>query len=85
MALFFTYVAGNSGWCLVQVIAPANIVGSVATIQNFGSFICASFAPILTGWLLDRTHSFHLALVICAVVSLLGAFSYFFFVRQPML
>src|SRR5258708_32990577 len=76
MALFFTYLAGNSGWGLVQSIAPSGIVGSVATIQNFGSFVCASFAPILTGWLLDRTHSFHLTLVICAAVSLLGALSY---------
>jgi len=83
MALFFTYLAGNSGWGLVQSIAPSGIVGSVATIQNFGSFVCASFAPILTGWLLDRTHSFHLTLVICAGVSLLGALSYLLIVKDP--
>jgi MFS transporter, ACS family, L-galactonate transporter len=83
MALFFTYLAGNSGWGLVQSIAPSGIVGSVATIQNFGSFVCASFAPILTGWLLDRTHSFHLTLVICAAVSLLGALSYLLIVKDP--
>jgi len=83
MALFFTYLAGNSGWGLVQSIAPSGIVASVGTIQNFGSFICASFAPILTGWLLDRTHSFHLTLTICAMVSLLGAFSYLVIVKDP--
>jgi sugar phosphate permease len=83
MALFFTYLAGNSGWGLVQSIAPSGIVGSVATIQNFGSFICASFAPIITGWLLDRTHSFHLTLVICAMVSILGALSYLLIVKDP--
>lgn len=83
MALFFTYLAGNSGWCLVQSMAPPNVVGSVAAIQNFGSFVCASFAPIVTGWLLDRTHSFRLALVICAVVSMLGALSYLMVVKEP--
>lgn len=83
MALFFTYLAGNSGWCLVQAIAPSGIVASVATIQNFGSFVCASFAPVITGWLLDRTHSFHLPLIICSAVSILGALSYLLIVKNP--
>jgi MFS family permease len=82
-ALFFIYLAGNSGWGLVQSMAPARVVGSVAAIQNFGSFVCASFAPVITGWLLDRTHSFRLALVICSLVSLLGALSYIFIVKNP--
>jgi cyanate permease len=85
MALFFTYLAGNAGWCLVQLIAPSGLVASVGTIQNFGSFVCASFAPVITGWLLDRTHSFHLPLVICAVVSILGALSYLLIVKAPIL
>jgi cyanate permease len=83
LALFFTYLAGNSGWCLVQAIAPSGVVASVATIQNFGSFVCASFAPVITGWLLDRTHSFQLPLVICSVVSILGALSYLLIVKNP--
>jgi sugar phosphate permease len=83
MALFFNYLAGNSGWGLVQSIAPAGIVASVGTIQNFGSFVCASFAPIITGWLLDRTHSFHMTLVICSMVSILGALCYLLIVKDP--
>jgi sugar phosphate permease len=83
MALFFIYLAGNSGWGLVQSIAPAGIVASVGTIQNFGSFVFASMAPIVTGWLLDRTHSFHLTLVICCMVTLLGALSYLLIVKDP--
>jgi sugar phosphate permease len=83
MALFFTYLAGNSCWGLVQSIAPARIVASVATIQNFGSFIIASFAPILTGWLLDRTHSFNITLAVCGMVAILGALIYLFVVKEP--
>jgi MFS transporter, ACS family, L-galactonate transporter len=30
----------------------------------------------VTGWLLDRTHSFRVALGICTAVTLLGALSY---------
>jgi sugar phosphate permease len=82
MALFFNYLAGNAGWCLVQSMAPPGVVASVATIQNFGSFICASFAPVITGWLLDRTHSFYLPLVICSMVSILGAVSYLTIVKD---
>jgi sugar phosphate permease len=83
MALFFTYLAGNSGWGLVQSITPHGMVASVATIQNFGSFVCASFAPVITGWLLDRSHSFHLTMVICSMVSILGALSYLLVVKDP--
>jgi cyanate permease len=83
MALFFIYFAGNSGWGLVQSIAPSSIVASVGTIQNFGSFVCASAAPIVTGWLLDRTHSFHLTLIICCAVTILAALSYIFIVKDP--
>jgi sugar phosphate permease len=83
MALFFNYLAGNSGWGLVQSIAPREIVGSVTSIQNFGSFACASFAPIITGWLLDRTHSFNRTLVICSMASILGALSYLLIVKNP--
>jgi len=83
LALFFTYLAGNSGWGLVQAMAPSGVVASVAAIQNFGSFVCASFAPVITGWLLDRTHSFQLPLVICAMVSILGALSYLLIVKNP--
>jgi cyanate permease len=82
-ALFFIYLAGNSGWGLVQCIAPPGVIASVATIQNFGSFVCASVAPVVTGWLLDRTHSFNLPLMICAGVSILGGLTYLFVVKDP--
>jgi sugar phosphate permease len=76
LALFFIHFAGTSAWGLVQVATPARMVASVGSIQNFGSFICASFAPILTGIILDRTHSFKLALGVCAFVTFGGALCY---------
>lgn len=82
MALFCVHFAGTSAWGLVQVMVSEGKVASVAAIQNFGSFIFASFAPIVTGWVVDKTHSFNLALIIAACVTFLGAMSYLFIVKN---
>ncbi|HHB8466345.1 TPA: MFS transporter [Klebsiella pneumoniae] len=81
MALFCVHFAGTSAWGLVQVMVAEHKVASVAAIQNFGSFVFASFAPIVTGWVVDTTHSFNLALVIAAGVTFAGALCYFFIVK----
>lgn len=83
MALFCVHFAGTSAWGLVQVLVSEQKVASVAEIQNFGSFVFASFAPVVTGWVVDTTHSFNLALVIAACVTFTGALCYFFIVKDP--
>ncbi|MGT4802897.1 MFS transporter [Escherichia coli] len=82
MALFCVHFAGTSAWGLVQVMVSETKVASIAGIQNFGSFVFASFAPIVTGWVVDTTHSFNLALVIVACVTFTGALCYFFIVKD---
>ena len=76
LAFFSIQFAGTSGWGYVQCVSPERFVASLAALQNFASFMIASAAPVVTGWLLDRTQSFTLALGICSVVTLLGALSY---------
>ncbi len=83
MALFFIHFAGTSAWGLVQLAVPAHMVGTVGATQNFCSFLFASVAPVLTGWFLDRTHSFHIALTVCACVTFLGAMAYLALVQKP--
>ena len=75
-ALFFIHFAGTSGWGYAQAVSPARFVASMSALQNFASFMIASAAPVLTGWLLDRTHSFNIAFVVCSGVTLMGALSY---------
>ena len=75
-ALFCIHFAGTSGWGYVQAVSPLEYVASLGALQNFASFMIASAAPVLTGWLLDHTHSFALALGVCSAVTLLGAVSY---------
>lgn len=82
MALFCVHFAGTPAWGLVQVMVSETKVASIAGIQNFGSFVFASFAPIVTGWVVDTTHSFNLALVIAACVTFTGALCYFFIVKD---
>ena len=58
------------------MVAERGLVASLSALQNFASFIIASAAPVTTGWLLDRTHSFTIALGLCCAITLLGALSY---------
>ena len=76
LALFFVHFAYTSAWGLVQVSVPTRMVASVCSIQNFDSFVCAFFAPVVTGRVLDRTGAFDVALSICSGVTFLGALSY---------
>jgi MFS family permease len=75
-AIFCIHFAGTSGWGYVQAVSPLRYVASLGALQNFASFMIASVGPVLTGWLLDRTHSFTLALGVCSAVALAGALSY---------
>lgn len=83
MALFCIHFAGTSCWGLIHANVTARMTASVGSIQNFASFIFASFAPVITGWVLDTTKSFSLALMICACVTLVGALAYLVLVRKP--
>lgn len=75
-ALFFVHFAGTSGWGYAQAMGRDRYTAPIGALMNFASFIFASSAPVVTGWLLDRTHSFTLSLELCSVIMLLGALSY---------
>ena len=84
VAMFFLQYAGTSGWGLVQTMAPADSVPAATALQNFGSFMLASLAPLITGHLLDRTHSFAAALAVCGGMAGFGAICYALFTHRPM-
>jgi MFS transporter, ACS family, L-galactonate transporter len=75
-ALFFVHFAGTSGWGYAQTIGRDRYVAPIGALMNFAGFTIASAAPVTTGWLLDRTQSFTIALELCSVMTLLGALSY---------
>jgi len=83
-ALFFIHFAGTSGWGFLQAASPPEWLSTVASIQNAGSYIFASASSTLTGWLLDKTHSFDTAFLLCAGGAIFGAACYVLIVRAPL-
>lgn len=82
-AMLFINMASGGAWSLVSVAAPRQAVASLGGIQNFGGFLAGSAAPIVTGLVVDRTHSFVNALIVSAAVALLSAIAYVALVRRP--
>jgi cyanate permease len=68
---------------LVSAAAPSRQVASLGSIQNFGGYFAGSFAPIVTGFVLDRTGSFVNALLISAAVAAVAAVALVVLVRNP--
>ena len=83
LALYFVNLACGGAWALVSVAAPRRLVASLGSVQNFGGYLGGSLAPILTGVIVDTTHSFVNALLISAAVSMAGALVYLFGVKDP--
>ena len=74
--MFFLSFAQSGKWTLVTAVAPQSYSASVASIQNFGSYIGGAVSPFVTGMVVDATGSFQVALWICAGVMVLGAALY---------
>ncbi|MDR3095702.1 MAG: MFS transporter [Paraburkholderia sp.] len=83
VAMLFINMASGGAWSLVSVAAPRQAVASLGGIQNFGGFLAGSAAPIVTGLVVDRTHSFVNALIVSAAVAVLSAIAYMLMVRRP--
>ena len=80
--LFLTGVATACAWNLTSVIAPRSHVGSLAGMKNFGGYFGGALAPTVTGFIVQGTGSFRLALLSGAVVGFLSALIYLFGVRR---
>jgi len=68
--------AAPVSWALPALVAPAGAVGRVAGIMNLSSQISAIAAPIITGYLYSRTHSFAIAFSVPIVYLLAGIGGY---------
>ncbi|KAE8754960.1 MFS transporter [Paraburkholderia madseniana] len=74
-------LASGAAWSLVSVIVPRRLVASMGSIQNFGGYIGGSFAPVITGLIVDHTGSFVNAFLVSAFLALGSALIYLVFVR----
>lgn len=84
VVIFLANAASACSWSLVTAVAPRSSVASLGAIQNFGGFIGSALAPIFTGYI-AQAWSFVPALLTGAAIAFLGAMSYQFLVRAPIL
>jgi MFS family permease len=75
-ALFFSGSLGPLGFALAAVAVPPHCTGSMGAIQNFGNYIGAAMAPVVTGFIVQGTGSFVPALMTAAGLAVLGTLSY---------
>ena len=71
-------MCGSNIWAITQTLAGPRMAGRWTGFQNFVGNLAGFFAPIVTGFVVDRSGRFFLAFVIMAVVAMLAALSYFF-------
>jgi MFS family permease len=66
-------------WILVTAVTPQAYIASAAANQNFAGFLGGTCSPIVTGFIVDVTGSFVIALAIGAAITLIGAALFQFF------
>lgn len=83
LAFAGTIAASPSIWAIPGDIAPGpQFVGTLGGIQNTVSNLAGIVAPIMTGCLVATTGTFFWALAVTAVLSVVGAASYWFVVGE---
>jgi ACS family D-galactonate transporter-like MFS transporter len=78
IALSGLAAAAPVGWSLPSLVAPKGGAGTVGGIMNFANNIMGALAPIVTGMVIDRTHSFTAAFLVAGFVLLGGMASFAF-------
>jgi sugar phosphate permease len=70
--------ASPVGWSIPSLIAPKESVGTVGGILNFSNQLAAIAAPIVTGYVVQATHSFAWAFVAATAILLISIAAYIF-------
>lgn len=77
-----TTVAASQVWALPGDVAPKNMTGMVAGLQNMVSNFGGVVGPIVTGFIVAQTGHFSAALMFSAFLGLLGILNYAFFLGK---
>jgi len=70
--------ASPVGWSIPSLIAPKESVGTVGGILNFCNQLSGIAAPIVTGYVVQATHSFFWAFAAAGIFLLIGIAGYIF-------
>jgi MFS family permease len=69
-------------WALTQTLIPGGAVGRIVGVQNMAAQAPGIVAPIVTGWLVQRTGSYEAPMVLIGVFLAIGIAAYVFLVRR---
>ena len=69
-------------WALTQTLIPGAAIGRISGIQNCACSVAGIVAPILTGWLLQKTGNYEAPMMAVLVALLAGVLSYAFMIRE---
>jgi MFS family permease len=81
MSMFCMQFGITCKWILVTAVTPQAYCASAASNQNFAGFLGGTLSPIATGFIVDVTGSFVIALTVGAVITLIGAALFQFFMN----
>jgi MFS transporter, ACS family, D-galactonate transporter len=70
--------ASPVGWSIPSLIAPKESVGTLGGILNSGNQLAGIAAPIVTGYVVQATHSFSWAFAVAGIFLLIGIAGYVF-------
>src|SRR5207248_2806592 len=87
VASFSFGLFSSNGWCITQTLAGPLAAGKWTGLQNCAGNLAGVVAPIVTGFIVDRTGSFYFAFVWVCANLLIAALSYSFIIGkiQPVL
>jgi len=75
-------ICSPNTWTLTQAVCHKKIVGTVSGIQNFGGNLGGILAPALTGFIVQVSGSFALALGLVGAVLVVGMAAYWFLISE---
>src|SRR5256714_4115604 len=70
--------ASPVGWSIPSLLAPRESVGTLGGILNFGNQLAGIAAPIVTGYVVQATHSFFWAFAVAGAFLIIGIAGYIF-------
>lgn len=83
VALGLIAVLQGQSWALTTDIVPDSHAARFGSIMNFGGYFGGALAPVLTGIIFDKWHTYAPSFIIAGVIALLGAVFYAFMVKRP--
>ncbi|WP_158937398.1 MFS transporter [Burkholderia sp. S171] len=80
----YSLSTANYGTLAAEAVTTGRMVASLAGIQNFGGFLGAACAPLVTGIVVDRLGGFFVALVLTGCLAMFSAVMYALVLRKQL-